>query len=135
MSILARANLYMPSSYLRCSSARILLARHRQCCERSVETLDNGQENEIIRCGIAFDIVRLSQSVTSESGQLLDEVICPFPLNAAYHAAIAYLEMNIKKEIEEYLQGLWQTKSLLALCSQRWKLGGKSYSTFYQQSR
>ncbi|KAF2430808.1 hypothetical protein EJ08DRAFT_210869 [Tothia fuscella] len=107
-----------------CHSARILLILHKQRQERHIEEHDNAQGSEIIRLGIASDLVRLSQRVTSKSGQPLNEELSPFALYAAYRTVVAYLEEGGKNSNGEHLHGLQEIKSLLTLSSKRWKLGG-----------
>jgi hypothetical protein len=107
-----------------------LLIFHKQRHERNVGKLDDAQESEIIHCGIAADIVRLSRRVTSKSSQSHNEDFSPLALNAAYHTAVAYLEMGSKIPCGENLQGLQEIKSLLTLSSRRWKLGGKFRGPF-----
>jgi hypothetical protein len=80
-------------------------------------------------------MVRLSQRVTSESSQPRNEEFGPLALNAAYHTAVAYLEMGSKSTSGEHLLGLQEIKSLLTLSSRRWKLGGKFCDPFELKSR
>lgn len=111
-----------------------MLILHKQRHERNLGILDDAQESEVIRYGIAADIVRLSQRVTSKSNQSRNEEFGPLALNAAYHTAVAYLEMGSKNINGEHLQGLREIKSLLTLTNKRWKLAGKFSGPFNLQS-
>jgi hypothetical protein len=102
-----------------------LLILHKQRHERDASKNDDTQESDVIRYGIASDLVRLSQLVTSASSQPHHEELSPLALYAVYHTVIAYLEMGGKKPSGEHLHGLQELKSLLTLSSRRWKLGGK----------
>jgi hypothetical protein len=107
-----------------------LLILHKQRDERNVGEHDDAQESEVIRFGIASDLVRLSQRVTSKSSQPLTEELGPFALYAAYHTVVAYLEKGGKIPSGEHLHELQEIKSLLTLSSRRWKLGGKFCDPF-----
>jgi hypothetical protein len=102
-----------------------LLILHKQRYERNVGNRDLTQESEVIRYGIASDMVRLSQRVTFESSRPRSEELGPFALYATYHTVVAYLEMGGQRASGEHLRGLQEIKSLLTLASRRWKLGGK----------
>jgi hypothetical protein len=111
-------------SFLTSLSARILLALHKQHCAKTVNNIDGSDGNEIVACGIARDMVRLAKWATMESKRLYDEELCPFPLHAAYHVAITYVDMDALQQNEEYSQALCQLKSLFKVFGQRWRLGG-----------
>jgi hypothetical protein len=102
-----------------------LLILHKQRNERNVGNHGDAQESEVIGFGIASDLVRLSQRVTSKSSPPLSEELSPFALYAAYHTVVAFLEKGGKKPSGEHLHGLQEIRSLLTLSSRRWKLGGK----------
>lgn len=116
----------MTSPSLTCGSARILLALDKERREKAFWISSETKESDIMRSGIASDMVRLSKMTVNK---LSDEEICPFPLHAAYHTAIAYLETSTERRSDESHQALSELQALFSKCSQRWELGGEFFKT------
>ena len=73
-------------------------------------------------------MMRLCQWAISKIPKDVDEEMSPFPLSTAYYTAAAYLNLYYRDNNPEYLERLSELKTLLTLCNERWKVGGKSYS-------
>jgi len=104
-----------------CFSARITLALRKQSND-AIEGFHSEQERDIVRAEIARYMVILARWATS--GQKPEDEYSPIPLHAAYHSAVAYLEMYRNKQHEEYLAGIEDIKGMLRMYNGRWKSGG-----------
>lgn len=109
------------------SSARILLGLHGDTSnnDNSDASFSSAEEN-IIRSGIAADMIRLCQWSISDKGLQLDDEISPFPLHAAYHTAVAYIEMFSRGSGKECRENLETVKEMFRLYEPRWKVAGES---------
>lgn len=112
--------------YLMLQSARIALALHSPKQGHSMEGLGCDSESHIINGGVGEYMIQLCQWATSELKQQLDGELSPFPMNAAYYTSAAYLNLYYKGNNSKYLERIYEIKTLLTLCSQRWKVSGKS---------
>lgn len=88
-----------------------------------MEDIESEKERDIVRAEIARYMVILARWAVS--GQKPEDEYSPIPLHAAYHSAIAYLEMYRNNQFEEYLSGVEDIKGMLRMYNGRWKTGGK----------
>ncbi|KAH8803399.1 hypothetical protein F5884DRAFT_506943 [Xylogone sp. PMI_703] len=107
-----------------CHSARIVLAICREKQDKDLKNPHCCHEKFILQSGIANDIIKLSQWITSGAGPTLDDEMSLFPLETAYRTAVAYLEMYNKDQNHGYLEGVYKIKAFLTTYNQRWKLAG-----------
>jgi hypothetical protein len=90
-----------------------------------MEDTESEQDRDIVRAEIARYMVILARWAVS--GQKPEDEYSPIPLHAAYHSAVAYLEMYRNNQYEEYLSGVEDIKGMLRMYNGRWKTGGKLY--------
>ena len=111
-------------------SARIALALRKQSND-GMQDNQSERQRDRVRTDIARYMVILARWAIS--GKKPAEEFSPIPLHAAYHSAVAYLEIYHNNQ-QEYLAGIENTKGMLRMYNGRWKIGRKSRGIRSQQN-